>query len=784
MPGGTVGPFIALADRVLRRRWLALALLVGLGIFFAARLDELRFDTSNEAWLLEGDLTLERINRFNSIFGNDDFVYVLYEAGDFFAREPLEQFARLAAVLEEEVPHLLDSTWLGSAEWIEGREDSIVIEPLMDPLPETAEALALARTRALSEPSYVDSLISSDAAIAGILLEFGAYPEDRVDPRKDIPPVVREVLARPEQRELSLRAVGGPIMDYDIDVLSALEARDLGIYCLLVQMLVLAWVGRGARAVLVPAAVVIVSVLYTFGIIALAGFKLNLTVIMVPVLLICVGIGDSMHLIAEIQSQRRAGAGRAEAIRRSLGVVGWPCVLTSLTTAAGFLSFLSTDVRPFRELGLYSAAGVLIAVGLTFVLVPIFYSFGRSPSHSRPSGDAAPPPDIFERALRGIARLVARRPRAIALVFVGLSVISAFGYTRVEVESSALELFSERVPIRQDYDWVDAHMGGSMTLEIMLETGERDGVLDPTFLRSLDALDRFARDHALTTKTTSILDVFRMMRKAFHENRSEYYGIPETREEAYQYLLLYEMSGGENRDKLVSSEGDVARLTVRTRSLDTRSVREFSEELEVFAAERFGSSVRVELTGLMAWMRSMNDLIGRGQRASFAAALVAIGLMMMLVLRSVRLGLISMVPNVFPVLVTLGLLGYLGLYMDIMMMTFSALIIGVAVDDTIHFFVRFRREFARLGAYAPAIEATLTSVGRPITFTTLTLTLGFVVLGVSDVSALVRFGTLSSFAFSWALIADFFFGPALLILLQPLGPERPVGSEIEAEPPL
>ena len=273
----------------------------------------------------------------------------------------------------------------------------------------------------------------------------------------------------------------------------------------------------------------------------------------------------------------------------------------------------------------------------------------------------------------------------------------------------------------------------------------------------MDALEKFAAAHELTTKTTSILDVFRMMRKAFHENQPAYYDIPKTRQEASQFLLLYEMSGGESRDKLVSFDAATARLTIRTRSLDTAEVRRLSAELEEFAEHRMGDLATVEFTGLMAWARTMNDLIGRGQRSSFAAALVAIALMMMAVLRSVRLGLISMVPNVFPVLVTLGLMGFVGLYMDIMMMTFSALIIGVAVDDTIHFFVRFRREFTRLGAYAPAIEATLTTVGRPITFTTMTLTLGFVVFAASDVTALIRFGTLSAFAFVWALIADFLF---------------------------
>jgi hypothetical protein len=761
----------------MRLRWPLLVGLCALGLLFAGRLHQLRFDTSNEAWLIEGDRTLELIDKFNSIFGNDDFVYVLLDAGDFFQAESVARFAGLAETLEEEVPHLLDSTWLGNAEWIEGRDDSIEITPLMDPLPQRREDLALARRRALSEPSFVDTLISADGSVAGLLLEMGAYPEDRVDPRKDVPPVVREVLSRPEYEGLDLHTVGGPIIDYDIDVLSALEARDLGVFCLLVQMAVLVWVGRGLRAVLVPAAVVLVGVLYTFGIIALAGFALNLTVIMVPILLICVGIGDSMHVITEFQRQQGLGLPRSEALKAALSIVGWPCVLTSLTTAAGFLSFLATDVRPFRDLGLYSAAGVLIAVLLTFLLVPILYSFGPATARPPATGDPERDGDVFDRLLHGIARLVSTRAPLLAAVFAVLCIVSVVGYARVEVESAVTKLFSKRVPIRQAYDWVDERMGGSMSLEIMLDTGRPDGVLEPEFLRGMDALDRFAADHELVTRTTSLLDVFRMMRKAFHENQPAYYGIPETRQEASQFLLLYDMSGGENREKLISSDASTARLTIRTRSLDTGDVRRLTAELEQFGAEHLSGAASIEFTGVMAWARTMTDLIGRGQRYSFGAALAAIGVMMMLVLRSVRLGLISMVPNVFPVLLTLGLMGFSGLYMDIMMMTFSALIIGVAVDDTIHFFVRFRREFARLGAYSPAIEATLTSVGRPITFTTMTLTLGFLVFAASDVAALVRFGTLSAFAFAWALVADFLFAPALLLLLKPLGPERSEGAE-------
>jgi predicted RND superfamily exporter protein len=262
------------------------------------------------------------------------------------------------------------------------------------------------------------------------------------------------------------------------------------------------------------------------------------------------------------------------------------------------------------------------------------------------------------------------------------------------------------------------------------------------------------------------------MRRAFHENRPEFYDIPTSRQEAAQYLLLYESSGGDQKEKLVTFDQDVARLTVRTRSLDTGDARRFVADVQRFVDDELEIDAAVEFTGMLGWVRAMNDLIGQGQKRSFLAAFAAITVIMMIVLRSPGLGLISMLPNVFPVLISMGFMGLAGIYMDMAMMTFAAVIIGVAVDDTIHFFVRYRREFESCGSYETALKETLTTVGRPITFTTLTLTLGFAVLTLSDMRGLVHFGFLAGFAFSWALLADFFFAPALLLLTRPLGPEH------------
>ncbi|MCD6198986.1 MAG: MMPL family transporter [Deltaproteobacteria bacterium] len=530
---------------------------------------------------------------------------------------------------------------------------------------------------------------------------------------------------------------------------------------------------RGVRGIVAPLVIVVLSVLWTMGMIGVMGLTLNLFIILVPTLLICVGIGDSVHFISEFHDQCIHGLKRRQAVIEAMARVGLPCLITSLTTAIGFLSFLAARIKPFREMGVYAAIGVIAAFVLTLVLVPVFYSFGKDQVRSRKISDSHRlHHDFWDRILEKICRIVIGYPKTVLLMFICLSIVSVIGYQSVEVETNTAKMLSRKLPIRQAYDYVDDRMGGSMSLEVMLNTGEKDGVKDPAFLKQMDTFQQFMEDHPLTTKTSSVLDILKKMRRALHENKSEYYAIPETKDGTSQYLFLYETSGGENLDKLVSFDYDIARLTARTKTLYTKDVRNFITDVKDFAQKNFGPAVKVEVTGYAGWFKRLNDLVGEGQRQSFITALIVITLVLIVVMGSFRLGLISMVPNVFPVLITLGLMGFAGIYMDTPLMSFSAVIIGVAVDDTIHFMMRFRREFERLGNYADSLRATLSTVGRPITFTTVTLVLGFSVLAFSNVSGIAKFGLLSSFAFLWALLADFFFAPALMLLFKPLGPEK------------
>ncbi len=444
---GTTNTFFArLAEGILRFRWLLLLLVFLLTIFAFYEMRTLRMDNSNEAFFLEGDPTKLLLDKFRDTFGNEDFVYVLIETRDFFESDTIRLIKKLAEDLEEHVSYVKDMKFLGNIEYVEGMEGGIEISDLIEEIPETLGEMELVKERAMNEPLYLDNLISRDGKTGAILLECERYPDEKVDPRKEIPQAVYKILTKPEYANLEVYAVGTPIIDYELDEMTARELSLFGIVCIVLQMLILLWVARGARGVVTPLLVVILSIFWTLGVAGTLDWTLSLAVVMLPILLICVGIGDSMHIIAETQDQQDRGLARRQAIVKSLALVGIPCLLTSLTTAASFLSFLGTVIKPMREMGVYAAIGVILALVLSLIMVPIMFSFGKNKKKVSDLEESPTPKakakersfgrnDIFDRMLEVIAFLNLKYPRAILSIFVTLIIVSLFGYSLVEIET-------------------------------------------------------------------------------------------------------------------------------------------------------------------------------------------------------------------------------------------------------------------------------------------------------------------------------------------------------------
>ncbi|WP_415717927.1 efflux RND transporter permease subunit [Maridesulfovibrio sp.] len=771
--------FSALGEFLVKRRWICFLLVIVLSASAVLLSQGLKFNGSLKVWFVEDDPAMQRLEDFKREFGNDHFVYLLAEpaeGGDVFTPETITLLRDLANELEAEVPHLKDMNWVGNAETVDPMVGGIKIVRLFDEdVPEDDGEMHQRRDRALAEKDFVGRFISPGGDVAGILLEMNAYPEGTANPESMVAYTVYSILKKDKYSKLKTWVVGEPAFMFNYNVLAGKETPMLFGLCILVQLILLALLTRSFRSSVAPLLVVVLSVMWTFGIIGLIGFDLNLLIIGLPVILVCVGIGDAVHVIVAFNTEYRAGVPRKEALKNAIAKVALPCLLTTATTAAGFFSFITAPMEPFREMALYVPGGVFAALILTFLLVPFIFSFGREHPRKMVENIVERKSDVFEKIFAKIADLVLSAPKKVSVFFTVMGLMGLIGAFYVQIETNNTHLLTKEVPMRQAIEHVDSSMGGSMAIEVILDTETPDGAKKVEFLKYMQDLEQIIEKNPLVADTTSVLDALRKVRRAMHGGDEAYYALPENDKAASEYLFLYEMSGGDQLDKMLSFDGSVARINVRTSALGTREARQLREEILAEAAKFIPKNVKVETTGSVDLSVALTDNIALGQNTSFAMAFIAITIMMILSMRSIKVGVLSMVPNVFPVLMVMGLLGAAGIFMDTVVMSVSAMIIGVAVDDTIHFFIRLRREFESSGKYESAVRATIMGAGRPLLFTTLALSLGFATLMFSVMTGWIKVGALAGYAFSCALLADLFFAPALVLIFKPFGPEKEEG---------
>lgn len=763
--------FEAFAKRVIRYRWLVATLIVAVTALFFTQFPKLTFNTSFKIWFFENDPAMSRLAAFKKAFGNDAFVYLMIETDGVFRPETATTLKNLATRLEKTVPYLKSLTWVGNAEIIEGKDDTILIHRLLENIPDSQTVFEARQARAVAEEEFLGRYISMDGKTAGILLEFDPFPEGNPDgaPSAKITTAVSTLLDSQEFSGLNASVVGDPIFEAEYTKIANAETPRLFMICLAVQTFLLLLFIRSVRGILAPLLIVTLSFLWVLGSIALLGFELDLMIIGLPVLLVCIGIGDSMHAMTTFSVLNSQGVPRHDALARSMGKIGLACLVTSLTTAAGFMAFGAAPVKPFLRMGVYMPLGVIYAYILTVLLVPVLFSFGKvAATPRRPN----PLLLVAARLMDNLSDVLIRHPCKITLLFAALMALSLVGTAMLQVESNTARYLSASVPLRQYMDAVDAKMAGSSSLEIVLDTGRPDGIKTPSFLRSLDALQQRMEGEPLVNKTLSICTVLKKIRRAMHNDDPAFYALPETPQSVAEYLAMYELSGGENLNKLVSLDSSTARLTLQTKSLSSKDTRQLMDTALAEARKLYSDDVTITPSGMMDIAKSLNDNMGSAQRSSISLAFALIGIVMMIALRSVKLGLISLLPNLLPVFATLGFMGFAGIDMDTILMTVCGMVIGVSVDDTTHIFMRFRQAFAECGNYKRALRQTLHAAGYPVLFTTVTLCLGFLTLLPSVLMGWVRIGFLAPFAFAWALIGDLVFAGPLLLLFKPLGKER------------
>ncbi len=774
-------------------RWWVLAgcaLLLAASAWLSA---STRVDNSFEAYFDRGDPFYQAYLRFREDFGSDEVSYIVYEAPGrpygIWNLDVMRKIAQLSERIENEVPFVKEVTSLANVEFLDPVPDGLAVIRLIEDFPSSQAELLEYRDKLLDKPLYVGGLVSPDGTYGAIVVEMEKSsvdpPEEiRVDPSRgnaidNLYPqatydAIERLLADPRYEGIVFYHTGDVPLNAVVNRITSNESKRLGVACFVVVGFLLAVFIRRPIGVVGPLAVVACSVLVTIGFVGLLGWNLDQMFGMMPALLIAVGVADSVHIISEFRVFHAELGDRREAIRRTLYLVGTPCLLTSLTTAAGFAAMSFAPIKAIAHFGAYSAAGVMAAFVLTLTLLVAFLGLGRRRREAlaeteviRAKGGRA-----FQAALEGIARFDIRHRRAILAVLVTVVAIALAGATRLKVESNFLNEFGPSVPIRDTTAFVDRVMGGTLTFSYLIETGREGGVKDPAVLGEVERLQAEALRHGgIVRKTYSLVDFIKDINRTFHEGDRRYYVLPESRDLVAQYLLLYEMSGGEEAEEYVSTDYSRTRLEIRTTMASSTEMRRLVEHLQAYLARAPFNASEAHLTGMGALWLKLMDYITRSQIIGFLLAFVAIAAMMCLLFRSLRTGLLSMVPNLAPVILTLGGMGWTGVPLDYVRLLIAPVAIGIAVDDTIHHVTRMRHEFHRSGSYEQAILASMTDVGRALFLTSAVLVAGFLVFVLSEMDSQVSFGLLLASTIILALIADFFVMPALVLTFEPFGPE-------------
>ncbi len=809
--------FVSLAGQLIRWKWLSLLAVALLTALLLSNLPRITIDTSNEGFLRADDPILLDYNRFREQFGREEVVLIALRPANLFAPDFLGKLRQFHNDLEERVPHLDEVTSLVNVRYTIGREDELLVEDLMEAFPDTPEGMEQLREAAMSHPFYSNLLISEDGTLTTIVIETQAFSEEAVEDElaagfddleaeqpslqagasaeAEQPPetmertfltdeenseVVEAVMRLVEEyrsETFPIEVAGSPVVMEVLKRAMQSDMRQFTLTMVAIIFLFLFLLFRRFSGVLVPLVVVILSLLATIALMAATGVPLKLPTQILPSFILAVGVGDSVHILSIFFRRYDHTGDKSEAIRFALGHSGLAVVMTSLTTAAGLFSFTTAELGAVAELGTFGGIGVLFAMFYSVILLPVLLAILPVRRRSVPLEDGArdeegnTPNSRMDRLLDGAVSIATNHSATVVFLSALLFVVAVAGITQLQFKHDVMKWFPESEPVRIASDHIDRDMGGTISVEVLVDSGEQEGLYDPELIASLatlqDGLDTLGQGERMleTGKRISVVDILRETNQALNENRSSHYRVPEERELLAQELLLFENSGSDDLEKVVDSELRTARLTLRLPWKDAGAYTTLVDEVEQRIDEAFGEEITTHVTGLMMIFARTLDAMMTSMVESYTIAAFVVTFMMILLVGHIRLGLISMVPNLLPITIVLGVMGLAGLPLDAFTMLIGSIALGLAVDDTVHFMHNFKRYYRQSGDTTEAIAHTLHTSGRAMVVTTIVLSLGFLIFIQSDLNNLLNFGGLTALAISLALAADLLLAPALMTLI-------------------
>ncbi|MCG8577328.1 MAG: MMPL family transporter [Flavobacteriales bacterium] len=549
-------------------------------------------------------------------------------------------------------------------------------------------------------------------------------------------------------------------MGYYVNKMQFETVQFIGIsFMLVIVFLIFSF--RSIWGVLVPLTIVTLSMLWIVGFMGLMGQPINLVLTVLPSIIFVVAMSDVIHLVSKYFDELRNGNTQFGAIKLAYREVGFATLLTSVTTSVGFLTLLSINMIPIRKFGLYTAAGVMFSFVLAYTLLPAILVLLKPPKVAF----KATAKNIWFRFLHGSFIQVLRFRRSIFLGFVGIIAVSLVGLFMVESNYFLLEDLKKESQLRKDYDYFDQELMGLRPFEMaVIVKDDQKKITDYEVLCEMDKMEQYLRDEYGLKQTYSVVSALKLANRTEHGGQQAYYVLPD-KEDSEQFLQTMKKYDKEGRLALfVDSTGEYGRISSTLGDVGLYEIRDRNEQLNDFMAENINQElVEFRVTGTAHLLDINMSSLSHKLALGLILAVFIVSVLMGFLYRSLKIVLIAIVPNILPMLMLSAILGFTGINLTVSTAVIFTISFGIAVDDTIHFMSKFKIEMNKGKSFLYALKRTYLSTGRAIILTTLILCSGFLLLMLSDFLGTFYIGLLISCTLFFALFADLFFLPVLML---------------------
>jgi len=729
---------------VLRRPVLFIGVVALLTAFFMAFLPQVSFRTSIDDLIIEDHPENRAYERHMDEFGSDEMIRIVVRAGDVYAPAAFEAIRRLSRASAE----------------LAGVKDVISLPGIKGDLdPSGGWTLGEFQSRVDPIVLFDRNLVSEDggSTTINLILEAGADKEEIIRKLDDLLITAAE--------PLSVYQIGIPVIS---DALTRYAERD---FLVLPPLTLVAIAGillvlyRNFYLLLMPLATVLIALAWTLGISGILGISISLVTMVVPVFVIAVGTAYCLHLCSHYVSNAPSGGDRMEVVRKTMRSISLPTVLAGVTTLAGIGSLWVNRISAIREFALLACLGMLSLLILLFVFFPavlVLIPLPRKREKKPALTDRA-----VKRVLEGIVRINTRHPGK-ALAGMGLLVaVFGSGIFLLRVETNPVQFFKKDTPVSRRFHDIYQDMSGSFPAQVVVRGNAESFFEDPKNTAVLEEVQDFLDRLPGVDKSVSFADYVKLVHYVSNGYDPKLYRLPEEDFELRMLINNFKsILGEEMLARFMDREFSAANILLLTHLSSTREFRGLREKILEFGRDALPPGMSVEVTGIGMVISASSQAIAAGQIKSLSLSLSIVFLIMVVLFLSVRVGLIAILPNCVPIVVSFGFMGFSGIELSVATSLIACIVIGLAVDDTVHYLVRYNHEFRNGLNKERALRASVLGVGRPVIYTTLTMSVGFSFLMFSHFQPTAVFGLLMVLTMVTALAADLILLPSLMLRVE------------------